>query len=142
MTRVPDRETYGAMFACGDILLFLAVFGVASVPATAVSLLFLKTRTAFWRVLAVASLAVAATAIAGLVGHVVPGGFNSSSFLRIWSSFGTLRILVAPLFAIFFLLAGLIAPIRPARICLLVASLVEAAVFVWVVVTWLPALRS
>src|SRR5262249_6659872 len=139
-TRVPDRETAGGMFACGEILLFLAVLGVASVPATAAALLFLKPRTAFWRVLAVASLVVASTAVAGLVGHFAPGSFESSSLLRTWSAYGTLRIFVAPLFAIFFLLAGLIAPIRRARISLLVAAMVEAAVFVSVAVTWLPAL--
>jgi hypothetical protein len=140
-TRGADRQNYGMMFACGDSILFLAVFGVAAVPATAAALFFLKPRAAFWRVLAVASLAVAATAVAGLMGHFAPGGFDSSSFLRTWSAFGTLRIFVAPLFAIFFLLAGLIAPIRGSRISLLVAAMVEAAVFVCVAVTWLPALR-
>jgi hypothetical protein len=140
-TRGADRQNYGMMFACGDSILFLAVFGVAAVPATAAALFFLKPRAAFWRVLAVASLAVAATAVAGLVGRFAPGGFDSSSFLRTWSAFGMLRIFVAPLFAIFFLLAGLIAPIRGARISLLVAATVEAAVFACVAVTWLPALR-
>ena len=136
-----DRQNYDMMFACGDSLLFLAVFGLAAVPATAAALFLLKPRAAFWRVLAVASLAIAATAVAGLVGHFASAGFGSSSSLRTWSAFGTLRIFFSPLFAIFFLLAGLIAPIRPARISLLIAAMVEAAVFVCVFVTWLPALR-
>ncbi len=35
-----DRQAYGAMYAFGDSLLFLAVFGVAAVPATAAALFF------------------------------------------------------------------------------------------------------
>jgi hypothetical protein len=34
-TNGPDRETYGAMFAFGDTLLFLGVFTLAAVPAAA-----------------------------------------------------------------------------------------------------------
>src|SRR5438045_8405183 len=43
-TSGPDRQTYGAMFGFGDMLLFLAVFGLAAVPATAAALFFLRPR--------------------------------------------------------------------------------------------------
>jgi hypothetical protein len=52
-----------------------------------------------------------------------------------------LRILVAPLFAIFFLLSGLFAPNRSARIALLVATAIEMAVCVYVGFTWFHPFR-
>ena len=58
-----DRQTYGAMYAFGDDLLFLAVSGVAAIPATGAALFFLRARRGFWKALSVASLATAATAI-------------------------------------------------------------------------------
>jgi len=36
-TSGPDRQTYGGMYAFGDSVLFLGVFGVAAIPATALT---------------------------------------------------------------------------------------------------------
>jgi hypothetical protein len=47
-----------------------------------------------------------------------------------------LRILVAPLLALFFLLAGLFAPTRSARLCLASAAAIEVVAFVAVAGTW------
>jgi len=47
-----------------------------------------------------------------------------------------LRILVAPLLALFFLLCGLFAPTRSARLCLASAAAIEVVAFVSVAATW------
>jgi hypothetical protein len=123
-----DRQTYGEMFAFGDSLLFLAVFGLAAVPATGAALFFLRPHPAFWVTLSLAALAVAATSLAALLMDAAPMAFDSSPLLHSWSAFAVLTILVAPLFAIFFLLSGLFAPSRSARISLTAATVVELAV--------------
>jgi hypothetical protein len=81
--------------------------------------------------LSVLSLAVACTNLAACLTYIAPTAFDSGS----WSAFATLRILVAPLFALFFLLSGLFAPTRSARISLLAASSIEVAVFAYMAFT-------
>ena len=41
-TDTPDRDQYAGMAAFGDMLLFLGMFALASVPATATALWFLR----------------------------------------------------------------------------------------------------
>jgi hypothetical protein len=55
-TSGPDRQSSG-MYAFGDSLLLLAVFGVASVPASSAALFLLRPYRAFWLVLSVVALA-------------------------------------------------------------------------------------
>jgi hypothetical protein len=52
-----------------------------------------------------------------------------------------LRILAAPLLTLFFLLSGLSAPTRSARVWLLSASAVEIASFAVVAATWWSSTR-
>ena len=52
-----------------------------------------------------------------------------------------LRILAAPMLALFFLLAGLFAPTRSARICLASAAAIELVAFVSVAYTWWTSTR-
>src|SRR5436309_3778032 len=94
----PDRQNYGAMFAFGDDLLFLGVFGVAAVVAR--------------------------------------------SAANAWSALASLRILIAPLFALAFLLSAVMAPSRSSRLALLVATAIEASVFVWVAFIWFHPFQS
>ena len=124
------------MLAFRDSLLFLAVFGLAAVPPTGAALFFLKSRPAFWVTLSVASLAVALTSLAAALTYVGPLAFESGSLLRTWSMLAPVRILVAPLFALFFLLGSLIAPNRSARISLIAAMAIEVAAFAYVAFTW------
>jgi hypothetical protein len=135
-TSGPDRQTSSGMFAFGDSLVFLAVLGVASVPATGAALFFLRSRPAFWRVLSIGSLIVACTAVAAVVLAVASASPGASPRLQWWSVIVPLRILAAPLLALFFLLSGLFAPSRGARIGLLSASVVEFISFVCVAFSW------
>jgi len=134
-----DRQTYAAMYVFGDSLLFLAVFGVAAVPATAAALFFFRPCRSFWLVLSVVALALALTGAAACMEFLTARtAFRAGSTPSAWSGLAVLRILVAPLFALAFLLSGLFAPSRSARIALLVATVVEAAIFS----VWFYSLRS
>jgi hypothetical protein len=125
-----DRQTYGAMYAFGDSLLFLAVFGVAAVPATAAALFFLRPCRSFWLVLSVVALALALSGVAACIEFLAARtAFRAGSIPSTWSGLAVLRILVAPLFAVTFLLSGLFAPGRSARIALIVATVSDAAIF-------------
>ena len=129
------------MYASGDSLLFLAAFGAAGIPATAAALFFLRPYRAFWRVLSVAALVIVASGLAAFGAYRAAQAGGAGPLVLYWSSIAVLRILVTPLLAGAFLLAGVFAPNRFARITLIVAALVEAAIFAWVAFTWLRPLR-
>jgi len=130
-TSGPDRQTYGGMYAFGDSLLFLGVLGVAAVPATAAALFFLRPYLPFWRALAVAAVAIAATGLAALAVCVAARAASAGPALHSWSAFAVLRILVAPVIALAFLVSGAFAPRPAARIALCAATVSEAVVFAY-----------
>ena len=84
----------------------------------------------------------------GAQGMYAFGGYHAvqnaglAADLPWWFGLSPIRILVAPLFALVFLLAALFAPNRFSRIALLAAVLVESGIFVWVVLIWLRPFRS
>lgn len=135
-TSGPDRQASSGMSAFGDGLLFLAVFGVAAVVPTGAGLFLLRPYHSFWRVLAGAAVVVAATGLASLVVCLLIRTAGASPMIRSWSAAAVLRILVAPLIALAFLVCGAFAPLRPARIALCACTISEAAVFAF----WLIAL--
>jgi hypothetical protein len=138
-TNGSDRQTYQGMFAFGDSLLFLAVFGLAALPVTAVALFFLRRHRGFWVTLSVASLSIGVTSLAAVVIYLGSTAADSGDLLRSWSAFAVLRIFLAPLFAALFLLSALFAPSRLARMSLLAATTIEAASFACVVLTWIQS---
>lgn len=132
----PDRQASSGMYAFGDSLLFLAVLGVASLPATAAALVFLRGCRVFWGVLSVLGLALAATGGFALFALLAPPA-APGSWLQILADLSPLRALVAPLFAMVFLLAGILAPVRWSRIALLLVAAMEAGVFGLTVLHWI-----
>jgi hypothetical protein len=128
-TSGPDRQTYGAMFDFGDSLLFLAVFGVAAVVPSGAALFFLRPYRPFWTVLSVAGLAVAATAVAAFLNFVSWRWADAQTVRSAWSALASLRILLAPWFALACLVCAVMAPGRPPRLALLAAALIESFVF-------------
>ncbi|MFI5209385.1 MAG: hypothetical protein ACHQ2E_02970 [Gemmatimonadales bacterium] len=140
-TNGPDRQQYAAMYDFGDSLLFLAVLGVGAIPATGAALYFLRPRPAFWTRLSFTSLAVTATGLAATLTWFAARALGPSPLLDGWASAAVLRILVAPLFVLFFLLSGLLAPNRSARITLLAATAIEAVAFAAVASAWLFSRR-
>ncbi|HET6899385.1 MAG TPA: hypothetical protein VFK70_13595, partial [Vicinamibacteria bacterium] len=94
-------------------------------------LYFLRPYLLFWRVLAVAAVAMAATGVVALYVFVAARGPGAGPALHSWSAFAVLRILVAPMFALAFLVSGAFAPRPAARIALGAATFSEAVVFAY-----------
>src|SRR6185436_21007093 len=82
-----DRQTYSGMYAFGDALLFLAVFGVAALVPTGAGLWFLRASHTFWVRYRAAALTIAATAVAAALvdfaGHAAPVGSALSSWANV-----------------------------------------------------------
>jgi hypothetical protein len=135
-TNSPDRQTYAAMFAFGDSLLFLAVFGVAAVIPTSAALFFLRPYRPFWRVLSIAAVVIATTGVAAFFDFLAMRGTDPHSVANVWSTLAVLRVLVSPLFVLAFLVSALFAPSHLLRIALLVATALEAFVSVCYALIW------
>lgn len=135
-TSGPERPASSGMYAFGDSLLFLAVFGFAAIPATSVMLFFLRGVQRFWPVLSVTALAIAASGVAAVCIYFAQTAISAHSMFQAWATFSPIRVLMAPLFALAFLLSGVFAPTRSSRIALLLATTVEIAVFVSVASQW------
>jgi len=133
----PAAQASSGMYAFGDALLFIGVFGLSSLVPTAALLLFLRPYRRFWIALSAVVLVVAATAIAATIlfaidRHSAPASMSG------WAILSVLRILVAPLFALSFFVCAVLSPYRSPRFVLLGASALEAAAcayagFVWFV---------
>jgi hypothetical protein len=117
------------MYAFADSILFLAVFAVAAVPSTGLALFSLRGYAGLWRALSIIALAIAATGLSsGIVFHVGQSD-TAGAFLRTWSELSPLRLLAAPMLALMFGVAGVVAPSRGTRIALFAAAAIEASVF-------------
>jgi hypothetical protein len=142
VTAGPDRQNSAGMFAFGDSVFFLAVFGIASIPATCAALFFLRSVRVFWQIAAVGSLAIAATAIIVLLDYLLSQGSGGGSLLGGLSIISPIRVLLAPLFGLAFFVSLFFAPTRATRAALLGATLIEAGMFIWVVAAvWLQMFR-
>lgn len=128
-TQGPDRRDYAAMFDFGDTLLFLGMFGLAAVLPTGVALFFLRPYRWFWRALSIAALVMAATAAVAFLIMLVWRGAGARSAASAAAAVASLRILIAPLFALAFAVSTVFAPGRNPRLALLAATAVEAMVF-------------
>lgn len=125
------------MYAFGDAVLFVAVFGVAALVPTAAALFFLRPYRLFWSGLSALGVTAAVTGIAAVILFAV-GRHAAPSPLATWAAFAVLGILVAPVLALTFLVCAIFAPHRSARLALLAATVMEGAVsayggFVWFV---------
>ena len=89
-TSTPDRQTYAAMYAFGDSLLFLAVFGVAALVPTGAACFFLRPYPAFWRAITTAAIALTVTAAAALAAYLAGQGADVTSAASAGAA-GTIR---------------------------------------------------
>jgi hypothetical protein len=115
------------MFAFGDSVLFVAVFGVLALVPTGGALYFLRPYQRFWIVLSRLCLAVAVTGLTAVI-LFAAGRHATTSPLAMWAGLSMLRILVAPLLALAFLVCALLTPHRSPRLALLAATAMEAVV--------------
>ena len=114
-TSGPVAQASSGMYAAGDAILFLAVFAVASIPASGTALFFLRPYPAFWRTLSLAAILVASTAVVASAGlHLGRGGMAAP-----------VRVVLALPLAALWLVAVPFAPVPRARFLLGIAGLVE-----------------
>lgn len=137
----PDRQASSGMTAFGDSMFFVGVLGLAAVPATAAALYFLRGRRLFWVALSTIALLIAMTAIVAVVLSVGSASAAAGGRLSSWFMIAPLRILIAPVLALFWVLAGVFAPTRGLRFALLGAFAVEMMAFVSVAVMWWGSTR-
>ena len=127
-----DRQTYGGMSAFGDAILFLMVFAIAAIPATAAAFFFLRKQPMFWNALAgLAVVAVMTSIVAGLA-YASPSIGTAG-----WLGLAPLRIFAAPPLALLFLIAGVFAPTRITRLVFAAAIAAEVVAFVYVTFIWM-----
>jgi hypothetical protein len=132
MSRAADPSD--GMVAFSESLVFLGVFALASVPSTGFVLFQLRRHRRFWVVGAVLAVLVSLTALWALVHTLHPAAARGT-----WADLSPIRILVAPVFALGALLAGLICPFRSSRLAFLGVFLVEAVVFAGVFLFWMQS---
>src|SRR5262249_23056751 len=104
-TSGPDRTAYAAMYDFGDLLLFLAVFAVASIPAAGAALYFLRPWQPLWRLLSIAAIFSSLASLASAVAYAMRSSYA-------WIALAPLGIFAAPATALLFLLSGIFAPTR------------------------------
>jgi hypothetical protein len=136
-TSGPDAQASSGMYAFGDAVLFVAVFGVVALVPTAVLLFFLRPYRRVWTVLSTFGLCVAVTGLAA-VALFAFGRSAGPSPIATLAALSVLRILIAPLLALAFLMCTVFSPYRFPRLALLATTAVEVAVsayagFVWFV---------
>ena len=126
-TSGPDAQAASGMYAFGDLILVVAVFGVVALVPTAAALFFLRPYRPFWTVLAVSGFGVAVTGLTAVAVFAV-GRHETSSPIATWAALSVLRILVAPLLALTSLVCAVFSPYRFPRMAFLVATAAEGAV--------------
>lgn len=130
-----DYDASSGMYAFGEMLVFLAVFGTVSIVPTGLAMVFLKQRRGFWIALCVVALAVAGTSL-GVVASTVLAPLSTS----LWTMLAFPRIFLSPFLAAAFGLAALVAPEARFRWWLLAAAGIECASSVYGFFHWFAPL--
>ena len=133
-------QASSGMYAFGDTILFLAVFGVLALIPTVLAFYFLRSNEKFWNGFAVICLAFS---IAGLFVPIANtlinanGSYESNSFGLLLSLMGVLGIFGAPLFVVCFLLLAIISPSVRSRRFLFISAGIEILAELYVLVNFL-----
>jgi hypothetical protein len=135
-TSGPDAQASSGMYAFGDMLLFLAVFGVAALIPTGAALFFLRPYRAFWYVLSGLGMTVALTGISAAVVYEFGRHAAGPSPLASWVAFSVLRLLAAPVLALAFLVCATLSAYRVPRLIFLAAVVLEGLVTGYMAIVW------
>ena len=137
-TSDPDAQASAGMYAFGDGLVFIAIFGTVALVPTGLVLWFLRPFRWFWTVLSVAALAVAATALPAAALCVLERclALPPVPLLEYLAVLSVMRTIVSPPLAAAFVVAGVIAPDWRSRWALLAAAGIEGAVAAYAVLQW------
>jgi hypothetical protein len=134
-TSGPVAQASSGMYAFGDAILFLAVFGVCALIPTGAILFFLRRYRRFWTLLSTLGVVVGLTAITAAALYAF-GRHAAPSPLATLAGYSVLRILISPLLALTFALFALLSPARAPRLAFLAATLMEATASIYAGCVW------
>lgn len=111
LTSGPDSVASSGMYAFGDAVVFVAVFGAVALVPTVLALRFLRSHAAFWAVLSVTALVIAATGPLGAL-PVAWDDFRRMSGTAggAQGAYGFLRVMIAWCLAPGFVVTAFLAP--------------------------------
>jgi hypothetical protein len=132
----PEAQASSGMYAFGDSVLFVAVFGLLALVPTAAAFYFLRSDRRFWLAISGIGFTVAITGVIAAILFAIGRHADPKTSLAFWGALSVLRILIAPLLTLFLLLAALVAPFRGPRMLLLAGAAMEAAVSGYGALTW------
>ena len=129
-----DNATMSGMIAGGEMMYFIGLFLLGSLPPTGLGLWFLRRHRPSWSVFTWLGLAFAATGLVSVVAMLVQTGAQTgapqvSPWLLLIDVFSIGQMLGAPIFIAGFGLFALLAPARDLRARMLVAAGIEVLVF-------------
>ena len=139
-TRGTDAQASQGMFAFGQTILFLLVFGGLALIPTVLAFYFLRSSVKFWNGCAVLCLVFS---IIGLIIVIANALMNanvlhiSKSSAAVVSLFGVLRAFGAPLLIVGFLVLAVIAPSRRPRVLLFASAGLEILGGLYMLVSFL-----
>lgn len=128
-TQGPEAQATSGMYAAGDAMLCVLVFGLLALVPLAFGLYWLRPVAMFWSVFAWSAVSFAATAFGALVACSMLSPFSGTWPVLL----AELRLGLTPLTALAMFVSGLFAPQRRARGMLLAAAASDAAIFAGVV---------
>lgn len=134
-TSGPDAQASSGMYAFGDAVMWVFVFGLCALIPTGALLFLLRPYRRFWVVLATISVAIGITSIAAAFFYAV-GRREVGTTMGSLAQVSVLRILLTPLLAIAFLVCAVVSRWRGPRTALLVAALMEMVTALWVGGMW------
>jgi hypothetical protein len=136
VTSGPNAQASGGMYAFGDLLLFLGVFGVAGLVPTGAALYFLRPCRPFWDVVSGLGMVVALTGVGAAVIYAFGRPAAAPSPLAPWAALAVLRLLAAPILALVFLVGAALSAFRVPRRRFLAAVALEGLVTGYMAIVW------
>ena len=128
LTQGPEAQASAGMYAFGDLMMGVAVFGLLSLLPLALGLYWLRSHAPFWSAFARGAVLFALT---GPLALVVSGWLSQSA--GNWVFLAHARIGLMPLTTLALLTCGLVAPQPKPRWILIGAALLEGGIFAGVV---------
>lgn len=122
-----DSQGADGMYAFGDSLFFIAAFVFFALVPTGAAIWFLRRSGSLGSGLSALALGVAATAPVAAFVTIAVHGSDPAGLLNLLSPFAFLRLFLAPLLCVGFLVCGLVFRASPSGKKLFVASALEAA---------------
>jgi len=136
LTLGPESTASSGMYAFGDAILFLLVFGTISLLPTGLAMMYLRAWPPFWPALAICCAAMASTAISALILLIATRSLDTSTTLGMLGSVSVLRVFPAPFFALSYALAAAFSPHRASRWVLAGSAIAEIALCIGAGLTW------